>query len=286
MKNKKLAILLMLISALSFSFMGVMVKNLSHLPFVEAVFFRNVVSVIIAASMILYKKIPIVQSKKNLKLLIARSVIGLMGVTAYFYSIQNMPLADSAILNKMSPFFVLIFAFILLKERINKYQILTVILAFIGIAFVIKPELDSNILPSLVGLGAAITAGLAYTIIRMLSGKEHPTTIVFFFSAISVLVMLPLLIIYYVQPSTTDFIYLILTGVFAAIGQYCLTYSYKFAKASEVSIYSYATVIFSAILAYILWHENLSFSSIVGILVVLTASYLNYKVITKAVLRQ
>jgi len=286
MKNKKLAILLMLISALSFSFMGVMVKNLSHLPFVEAVFFRNVVSVIIAASMILYKKIPIVQSKKNLKLLIARSVIGLMGVTAYFYSIQNMPLADSAILNKMSPFFVLIFAFILLKERINKYQILTVILAFIGIAFVIKPELDSNILPSLVGLGAAITAGLAYTIIRMLSGKEHPTTIVFFFSAISVLVMLPLLIIYYVQPSTTDFIYLILTGVFAAIGQYCLTYSYKFAKASEVSIYGYATVIFSAILAYILWHENLSFSSIVGILVVLTASYLNYKVITKAVLRQ
>jgi len=282
MKNKKLAILLMLISALSFSFMGVMVKNLSHLPFVEAVFFRNVVSVIIAASMILYKKIPIVQSKKNLKLLIARSVIGLMGVTAYFYSIQNMPLADSAILNKMSPFFVLIFAFILLKERINKYQILTVILAFIGIAFVIKPELDSNILPSLVGLGAAITAGLAYTIIRMLSGKEHPTTIVFFFSVISVLVMLPLLIIYYVQPSTTDFIYLILTGVFAAIGQYCLTYSYKFAKASEVSIYSYATVIFSAILAYILWHENLSFSSIVGILVVLTASYLNYKVITKS----
>ena len=282
MKNKKLAILLMLISALSFSFMGVMVKNLSHLPFVEAVFFRNVVSVIIAASMILYKKIPIVQSKKNLKLLIARSVIGLMGVTAYFYSIQNMPLADSAILNKMSPFFVLIFAFILLKERINKYQILTVILAFIGIAFVIKPELDSNILPSLVGLGAAITAGLAYTIIRMLSGKEHPTTIVFFFSAISVLVMLPLLIIYYVQPSTTDFIYLILTGVFAAIGQYCLTYSYKFAKASEVSIYSYATVIFSAILAYILWHENLSFSSIVGILIVLTASYLNYKVITKS----
>ena len=281
MENKKLSILLMLLSALSFSFMGVMVKNLSHLPFVEAVFFRNLISFFIAISITLYKKIPFIQSKGNLKLLLSRSFLGLIGVMAYFYSIQNMSLADSAIINKMSPFFVMIFAYLILKEKINKYQITTVILAFVGIAFVIKPDLNANILPAIVGLGAALTAGLAYTIVRMLSTKEYPTTIVLYFSGISILGTLPLFVIFYVQPSISDVLYLILTGIFAAGGQYCLTNSYKFAKASEVSIYSYATVIFSAVIAYFLWQETLSLSSVIGIFIVLLASYINYRIIIK-----
>jgi drug/metabolite transporter (DMT)-like permease len=276
MENKKLSVILMILSALSFSFMGVMVKQLSNLPVVEAVFFRNLISLFIALFISIRKRIKIVRKGQNTKLLFLRGIIGLIGVLGYFYSIQNMSLADSAIINKMSPFFVLIFSYFILKENITKFQIISVILAFIGIGLVIKPEFNSDIIPAVIGLGAALMAGLAYTVVKILSRSEHPTIIVLYFSFVSVIGMLPFFIIHFVNPSLEEVIYLILTGVFAVGGQYGLTYAYKLAKASEVSIYSYATVIFSAIIAYFIWHETLGVLSIIGIGIVLIAGYLNY----------
>lgn len=276
--NKKIeSIIFMLLSALSFSIMGVMVKQVSNLPLVESVFFRNLISAFIAVFICFKNKIPIVRKGQNTILLVARSLLGLTGVMGYFFSIRNLPLADAAILNKMSPFFVLIFSYLFLKERINKLQVFAVFLAFIGIAFVIRPEFNYSVLPSVIGLGAAVFAGLAYTVVRQLSYTEHPSIIVLYFSAISVIGTLPLLIVNYVSPSLNELIYLVLTGVFAAAGQYALTYSYKMAKASEVSIYSYATVIFSALIGYFLWQEKLSMLSIIGICIVLIAGYLNFR---------
>jgi len=254
-----------------------MVKQVSNLPLSEAVFFRNLVSTLIALSICIGKKIPVFRKEQNTKLLLIRALLGLLGVMGYFYSIRNLPLADAATLNRMSPFFVLIFSFFYLKERINKYQVFAVILAFLGIALVIRPEFNYTVLPSLIGLGSAVIAGLAYTIVRKLSHTEHPSVIVLYFSVISVIGTLPLLIMNFVKPSPIELLYLLLTGVFAAGGQYALTYSYKLAKASEVSIYSYATVIFSAIIGYLLWHEMLSALSIIGICVVLLAGFLNFK---------
>jgi len=276
--NKKLsAIIFMLLSALSFSIMGVMVKQVSDLPLVEAVFFRNLVSTFIALFICMNGRIPVFRKGQNTKLLVTRSLLGLAGVMGYFYSIQNLPLADAAILNRMSPFFVLVFSYFFLKERINKLQVFAVILAFMGIGLVIRPEFNYSVLPSLIGLGAAVFAGLAYTVVRKLSHTEHPSTIVLYFSAISVIGTLPVLLFTFVKPSPIEWLYLVLTGIFAAGGQYALTYSYKLAKASEVSIYSYATVIFSAIIGYLLWQEMLSTLSIIGICVVLVAGYLNFR---------
>jgi len=276
--NKKLsAIIFMLLSALSFSIMGVMVKQVSDLPLIEAVFFRNLVSTFIALFICINGRIPVFRKGQNTKLLVTRSLLGLAGVMGYFYSIQNLPLADAAILNRMSPFFVLVFSYFFLKERINKLQVFAVILAFMGIGLVIRPEFNYSVLPSLIGLGAAVFAGLAYTVVRKLSHTEHPSTIVLYFSAISVIGTLPVLLFTFVKPSPIEWLYLVLTGIFAAGGQYALTYSYKLAKASEVSIYSYATVIFSAIIGYLLWQEMLSTLSIIGICVVLVAGYLNFR---------
>lgn len=277
MNKKRLAIVFMLLSSLSFAFMGVVVKQASRLPFVEAVFFRNLVSVFIALFISWYKHTPIVRKGQNTKLLLTRSLLGLAGVMGYFYSLQNLPLADATIINKMSPFFVLIFSYFILKEKINKWQIFSIIIAFCGIGLVIKPEFGYTVFPALIGLGASVLAGLAYTVVKLLSGQEHPSTIVLYFSFVSVIGTLPLFCIYYVNPSGTELLYLVLTGIFAAGGQYGLTYSYKLAKASEISIYSYATVIFSAIVAFVLWHEQLSILSMIGMVIVIAAGYLNYR---------
>ena len=48
-----------------------------------------------------------------------RALLGVAGVTCFFYAIDHLTLADASLLNKVSPFFVTVFAAIWLGERLT-----------------------------------------------------------------------------------------------------------------------------------------------------------------------
>lgn len=278
MRNKSKGILYMIISALAFTFMGVAVRLSGDIPVFEKVFFRNFVSFFVALYIIYKSKGSLFGKKKNRLLLNVRSFLGLAGVILNFYAIGRLPLADSNMLNKLSPFFVTLFAFWFLKEKLNKAQVIALIGAFISSMLVIKPEFSMTMLPGLAGFLSAISAGAAYTIIRSLSKDEDPSTIVFYFSFISVTFMLPLMVIDYVRPTFIQLVWLLSTGVFASIGQFMVTMAYKYAPAGEVSVYNYSSIVFSTLVAYMIWGEIPDNYSITGgVLIILIAVMLfNY----------
>ena len=273
MNKQTKAILLMLFSSLCFSAMGVFVKLSGDIPTVEKTFFRNLVSCFIAGSIILYKKKPFFGSKENMPFLIARSTLGVLGVICYFYSIENLVLSDSAMLNKLSPFFVSIFAYIILKEKFTKIQAPALFCAFAGALMIIKPQFDISVFPALVGLSGAVFAGGAYIAVKFLGSREEFYTIVFFFSFFSTMVLLPFTAMNFTVPSTVQLLYLTGIGVFAALAQFSMTIAYKLAPAGEISILSYTNVIFSAVLGYVIWNETADIISIMGYsLVILSAT--------------
>ncbi|PID26807.1 MAG: EamA family transporter [Candidatus Cloacimonadota bacterium] len=275
--NIKKAIIFMLISSLSFAFMGVFVKILVNIPVFEKVFVRNLVSLFIALFVILKKGKPIFGKKENQKYLIARSLLGLSGVILFFYALSNMYLADASILNKISPFFVTLFATLFLKEKLSKIQIPALIIVFIGAIMIIKPRFDFSVIPALAGFLSAIFAGGAYTMVRHLRGKEDPSTIVFYFSFVSVIGISPFLFVDFVIPNFIEALYLIGIGVFAGIAQIALTHSYRYAKASEISIYNYTNIVFSAILGFVIFSEIPDIISIVGGLLIIITAFMVFK---------
>lgn len=158
-------------------------------------FFRNFVALIFAA-VILYRERPKVTfTPKSKRHLFWRAFFGTVGVLCNFYAVDHLVLADASMLNKMSPFFAVIFAIFLLKEKPNHFQTLSIITAFIGVLFIVKPTGNMNLIPALIGLMGGLGAGLAYTYVRSLGqqGVAGPF-IVFFFSAFSCVVLLPFLI--------------------------------------------------------------------------------------------
>jgi drug/metabolite transporter (DMT)-like permease len=192
MTNKTKSVVFMLISAFAFAVTQAFVKLAGDLPSYEKVFFRNIISLLIAA-FICYKNGSILLGKKeSMKFLISRSLLGAIGMVLYFYSISHLILADAAILNKLSPFFVTIFAVIFLKERISKIQVPSMIIIFLAALLIVKPRFELSILPALAGFSSAIFAGAAYTLVRVLGKKERPETIIFVFSLITTLLMLRL----------------------------------------------------------------------------------------------
>ena len=236
--------------------MSLLVKmQVIYLPLKKS-FFRNIVSCIVALVLIIKNKESFFGKRENQKYLLARSILGTLGVILYFYCIDNMVLSDSSMLNKLSPFFVIIFSAIFLKESITKVQLATIISAFLGSLLIIKPSFNMNIMPALIGVASAAFAGGAYTFVRFLRDKEKYYTIVFYFSLVSILFNLPLMIIVYEPLKFNQLLSLLGAGVFASIAQFSLTVAYKYAPASEISIYDYANIIFTALLGIFFIRRN------------------------------
>ncbi|EOC99928.1 DMT family transporter [Caldisalinibacter kiritimatiensis] len=276
MENKTKGIILILLSALFFSLMAASVKSLEGMPVPEKIFFRNLLGLIIASYIIVKNKKPLLGNNK--KFLALRGLLGLCGVAAYFYALSNINLADAVILNKMSPFFVMVFSALFLGEKIKKPQVLALIIAVLGASFVVKPKFDSSVLPALIALLSAVFAGGAYTAIRHLRHTDAPETIVFYFAFFSTIAMIPFMLSgQFIIPNFTQILKLVALGVFATTAQFLMTNAYRYAPAGELSIYTYVNIVFSTMIGLIVWAEIPDSLSILGGFLIISAGYINYR---------
>lgn len=269
-KKQYKGIFYIILSAFCFSLMDMFVRMSGDLPSIQKSFFRNIVAAVFGCILVLKEKDSFQWKKGSGKYLILRSLFGTLGILCNFYAIDHLALADASMLNKMSPFFVVIFSFLFLKEKVTAAQILLVMGAFGGSLFVVKPTVSNlDLIPSLIGLLGGLGAGAAYTMVRKLGtvGIKGPF-IVFFFSTFSCVITLPWLIFDYHAMTLWQVLVLLLAGLCAAGGQFAITAAYCYAPASEVSIYDYTKVIFSMILGFVMFQQIPDFYSWVGYVII------------------
>ena len=80
------------------------------------------------------------------------------------------------------------------------------------------------------------------------------------------------MLIVYKEMSMLQFVYLILAGIFASIGQFGITIAYKYAKAKEISIFDYSNILFSAIISIILFNVIPDYLSVIGYIIIFAVS--------------
>lgn len=256
-------------SAFFFALMGLFVQLAGNLPPIQKSFFRNAVAAIIAFVLLLKDGGGFLWKKGSLPALLARSVFGTVGVLCNFYALDHLILSDALILNKLSPFFAILLSFFILHEKITPFKLFMVFVAFLGSLFVIKPTPELWNPASVVGLLGGLGAGIAYTMVRKLSEiGERKTYIVFFFSFFSCLVLLPYIILNYAEMSVLQFVYLVLAGISAALGQFAITAAYSYAPAREISIYDYTQIIFSTLLSYFVFGNVPDALSVTGYVII------------------
>lgn len=267
-------VLMIVLSAFFFACMNVSVRMAGDVPSIQKSFFRNLVAAIFAA-VILWKnqKAPVVKKNQWLPLLV-RCLFGTLGILCNFYAIDHLLVADASILNKLSPFFAILFSFLILKEKIKPVQAICVGLAFVGCLFIVKPGFaDAALFPALVGVCGGLCAGLAYTMVRILGtqGVKGPV-IVFCFSLFSCVAVLPWIVTHYTPMSLRQLTTLLMAGLFAAGGQFTITAAYTYAPARKISIFDYSQIIFATILGFILFGEIPDAFSFLGYGLIIAAS--------------
>lgn len=265
---------MIILSAFFFACMNVSVRLAGDLPSFQKSFFRNLVAVVFAA-VILLKDHEVPKVKKQYwGPLFLRCAFGTIGILCNFYAIDHLLVADASILNKLSPFFAIIFSYFILKEKINPMQVTAVLLAFAGCLFVVKPGFqNATFLPALIGVCGGLGAGIAYTMVRVLGtqGVRGPV-IVFYFSLFSCLAILPFVVFHYTPMSAGQLGSLLMAGLFAAGGQFTITAAYTYAPAGKISIFDYSQILFATLLGFFLFGEIPDKYSFMGYGMIILAS--------------
>lgn len=268
-----LGICFIILSGIGFSFMSLFVKLSGDLPTLQKSFFRNFITLLVVSVLLLKHKEQLQIPKNNTTwiILVARALFGTLGLVFQFYAISNINLADASIIQKVSPFIILIFSFLFFKEKISKIQIISIFIAFFGIVLVVKPT--SGVLisqGSLAALSAAVFSGIAYTCVRYLGiNKISGDFIIFFFSLFSSLSLVPSLFLSYHPMTLHQVLLLIGAGLSATLGQYGITYAYYYTAARSIVVFDYIQVVFTGILGYIFFLELPDFISLCGYVIII-----------------
>ncbi|MFM9007723.1 MAG: DMT family transporter [Bacteroidota bacterium] len=257
----------MLLATFWFSLMYVMVKFLAHLPTFELVFFRCGVATLLGLIALRAQRVSPVGS--NRRLLFLRGLFGTLGLVTFFYTVQRMPMGTAVTIQYLSPVFTAILGMFILRERVSPVQWLCFALAFAGVLLIkgFSAKMTWSLLA--IGIASAFFSGLAYNTIRVLREKEHPLVVVLHFQLFGTLVGALALLLEWETPAWSDWIPLLLMGVFTQFGQDNLTRSLQQEQVARVSLLNYLGVVYALVFGCLIFGEWPSGTDILGMAVVL-----------------
>lgn len=246
-------------------------------PTVQIIFIQNFVSLLCIFPLIFVKKFPGLKTKE-LPIHLIRDFAGVFSYYLYFVAIRFLNLVDATVLNYTAPFFVPLFWWIWMKERVGRNVWWSIIVGFIGVAVILNPTKQIFQIGFILGIFAGILSAIALCAVRVLNLKREPTrrTLIYYFS-IGTLLSFPFALVYWVPPTPIQWLKAILIGTATACGQILLTISYRYGTASYLSPLGYSTVIYAGLISYFLFDKPFGWRTIVGgILIILggTATYI------------
>ncbi|WP_299199742.1 DMT family transporter [uncultured Amphritea sp.] len=201
---------------------------------------------------------------------LARGVSGWLCFYTYYLALNEIPLGEAALLRNAAPLIVPLVVLLLLKYRMPLLNWLPVVIGFIGIALVLKPD-GSRFDPwHIAAVASAIFLSVSIVTTRMLTQTEPTNRILFYYFALSALFSLPLAVADW-QPVPVASVPLMI-GISLSIWctMWLYTKAYSYAKATVIAPISYVGVLFAGLLGWLFWQQVPDMMSVIGAALVIS----------------
>ena len=205
------------------------------------------------------------------KLQFIRGLILLCANICFFYAISVISLAKALTLAFIAPLIVTAFSPIFLGEKVGFKRWSAVIIGFIGSLVVIRPGFVEINLASLAALATGIMYGFYLIITRKLSTSDNPLLTLLLTGVVGAIIGTFIVPFVWVNPTFTEWSWLILMGLFACLGHILLIYSLKYADASKLAPFGYLEIIPNIILGYYFFNDFLDFWSFSGLFIIISS---------------
>lgn len=204
---------------------------------------------------------------------IIRNIAGYGGIALSFLGITLIPLADAMALQSTHPFFIIIFASVLLTERPGIHRWLAVAIGFIGAIVILRPGFGVISLGMIAAVAAAASFGLSDTLCRKLGRTDSTSAIVFYGFALQLPIALPIALFNWVTPVAADWPWLIAMGVTSFAAQWSLSKSFVLAEASLVSPVLFLRLPIVAVIGFAYFGQETNIWTWVGAVIIFAAAY-------------
>ena len=200
---------------------------------------------------------------------------------SYYAALKQIPLVDATLLRNTAPLFVPIIALFWLAEKVTLLRWTPIILGFIGIIFILRPEGSGIGWGHLIGLASGFTLAISMVGTRTLSKTDSGKTIMFYYFAISFILSTPLAIYHWQPIPLRAWPYLIFIGFSIFITMWLYTKAFSYAKASVVSPINYFSVVISGFLGWLIWSDIPTHTALIGAIFVIAAAILSFVISNK-----
>ena len=235
----------MLLSALAFSVMYVIAKDLSHLGGFAVTTFRALGTFVPTLAYLLYRGIS--PRGNRPRLLALRGVTGAMSLCLFFVAIETLPITAAVAIRYLSPILAVAFVAWRLREEVRPVQWLLFALAFAGVVMIKGFDARIETYGLLLILGSAAFAGVTFAVIKKIGRSEATMVVVAWFTGTATLfgaIGWGLTAGDYPAPAMTDLPRLLSIGLVGLVGQFFMTTAMQTGRASQVMPLKYAEAVF------------------------------------------
>ena len=260
------AISLKLCAVTLFIIMSSLIKAAAdQVPPGEAVFFRSFFAIPMTIGwLILLGQLSTGLRVKSIWGHLRRGITGTLAMAFMFAGLALLPLPEVTALGYTSSLLIVIFAALFLGEKVGVFRISAVCAGLVGVLIILAPKLSvfggapvetSQVIGAIVVLIGATCAAIAQITIRRLVQTEHPAAIAFYFSVTATVLSALTFPFGWVLPTGWLLTQLVLAGVLGGVAQIFLTLSYRYADASVVAPFDYASMLFALGIGYFIFDE-------------------------------
>jgi drug/metabolite transporter (DMT)-like permease len=209
-----------------------------------------------------------------------RGLFGVSAMACAFAGLGLLPLPEVTVLGYAAPILTVVFAAILLGERIRLIRMSAVVISLVGVVIVMLPQLGNEDLGSAAQWGvvlvltSATLRALAHVHIRKLVQNETTSSVVFYFAVTASCLSLLTAPFGWVVPDPVTAAQLIGAGLIGGVAQIFLTASYRHAEAAVLAPFDYASILFALIIGYTVFDEVPTNQTLIGSVIIIAAGVL------------
>ena len=212
--------------------------------------------------------------------LLWRGMFGGIASTCFFLGIEHTSLTHATLLNYTFVIWGPLFAVFSLNEALGRRGVFAMLLAVAGVLLVTNPlaskaHTGATSLGDAIALFSGVMAGASIVQIRRLRQGESSFAIFFYFNLLG----LPtaLLVLWcthtaFVIPSLAQLPMLIAIGATSVSAQLLMTHGYREMTAAQGSLINLTSILFTALLAYMLFHDPFTWPTLIGGLLILVSA--------------
>ena len=278
-KKTYLAIATMLLAILCVDLYMVVIKFLGEeYSVIQLTVFRNVAGVIPLFMLILYTKeyLSVFKNVNNkfIFLSLIRGFCFLAMNIFIFISVINLEFATAMTLTFSSPFFIVIFSIIFLKDRVGIYRWSAIFLGFLGVVLIMKPTSEIYNFYSIFPILTAVAWAMQVIVLKFIPNGHSTAKIQLYTLIFNVLggVFLFFITTGHVEiKNTQDFLLMTLTGILGGTAAILFIYAYRLISASKMASFEYFGIPSSFVLGWLFFNEAPWSQLFPGVLVIVFA---------------